>query len=128
MRYLLVVIGCCVVALGTAGAVAPNVLVGLGRYSVTTIGLYVAAAARLGMGFLFLRVAPVSRTPNVLRVFGVIGLLGGLATALMGVDRARVFLDWGVGQGPVFFRVWGGGLAVIGAFIAYVAALGRRDA
>ena len=128
MRYLVIALGLFMVAFGTAGVVAPNVLVALGRYSVTTICLYVVAAGRLGIGFLFLRVAPVSRTPNVLRILGVIALLGGLATALVGVDRARLILDWWVGQGPAFIRVSGGGVAALGGFIALVVALGGRPA
>ena len=128
MRYLVIVLGLFMVAFGTAGVVAPNVLVAFGRYSVTTIGLYAVAAGRLGIGFLFLRVAPASLAPKTLRVLGVIALVAGLATALLGVDRARMILDWWVEQGPAFIRASAGGVAVLGGFIACVVALGGRPA
>lgn len=67
-------------------------------------------------------------SPKVLPTLGIIALLSGLTTALIGVDRARRIFDWGLGQGTVLIRACGAGLAVIGAFIPYLAATGRRAA
>ncbi len=127
MKSLVLLIGLFVIAVGLVGVVAPSSLMTVGRYAVTSVGLYTIAALRIGIGAVLIKVAPDSRAPAMLRVFGIIALIAGLTTALVGTDRARAMLEWELAQGLGFVR-FGAGLAVIfGGFIAFAVA-GRRAA
>lgn len=117
-----------IIAIGIVGVIAPYRLLSLGQYSVTPIGLYVVAALRVGIGLVLFRVASASRAPKTLRVFGVVAVIAGLTTPLLGVGRALAIRDWWLAQGPMAIRLWAGVFLVIGVFIAYAVAAGRRPA
>lgn len=126
MTSLALAIGLFVAAIGMVGIVAPHSLQAIARYSVTPLGLYVAAAVRVAFGVVLIRAAPASRAPKALRVLGFIALVGGLITPFIGVDRARAISDWWSAQGPVLIRLWPALAFVFGVFIAYAVKPGRR--
>jgi FtsH-binding integral membrane protein len=125
---LALAIGLFVAAIGIVGIVAPPSLQAIARYSVTLLGLYVAAAARIAFGVILVRAAPASRAPKVLRLLGLIALVGGLITPFIGVDRARAISDWWSTQGPLVIRLWPALALVFGVFIAYAVKPERRAA
>ena len=97
------------------------------EYVTTPIGLYAVAALRIGIGIVFINVAPTSRTPNLLRVLGAIAVGAGVITALVGVDRARAMLAWETAQGTTLIRLGAVIALVFGGFIVSVVN-GRRAA
>src|SRR5476651_2371172 len=101
---------------GVAGLWLPVELMAIGYHLLTPVGLYGVAALRIGIGVVLVSTASASRTPNTLRILGVIILLAGVATAFVGVDRARAMLDWWTAQGPAFIRLSAGVAIALGAF------------
>ena len=127
-KSLALLAGLFMVAIGVVGIITPASLVTLGQFSVTPIGLYVVAALRVCIGLVLVGVSPVSRTPKTLRVFGIIAVVAGLTTPLVGADRAAAILHWWSAQGPAFLRLWAGLPVAFGGFILYVVLAGRRTA
>ena len=85
-------LGLIVAAIGVLGVAAPTVLLGLGQSLQTANALYVVAAMRVTFGAILLWVAPVSRTPRILRVLGVSIIIAGVLTPFFGVERSRAML------------------------------------
>ncbi len=128
MKVLTLLIGFSVVVLGVGGIVAPGSLVTLGLRSVTPIGLYVVAAFRVLIGLVLLGASSQSRIPRTLRVFGIVALVAGLTTPLLGVERANAIVTWLAASAPVVVRLWGLVAASIGGVIIYAATGRRRSA
>ena len=82
---------------------------------VLALGVLVAVVGAVGL----VVAAPTSRTPTTLRVLGVVIIVGGLVTPLIGVERARAFVAWWATQGSAFLRAWAGVALVFGLFLAY---------
>src|ERR1022692_5166830 len=106
-------LGFIVATIGAVGVVAPDVLLELGESLLTPTVLYIAAAVRVIFGAVLLWVAPVSRTPKTLRVFGVLLVLAGVITPSIGIEHSRATLDWLLSQGPLFMRAWAGVAVVL---------------
>jgi hypothetical protein len=128
MRPLALLVALLIMIIGIVGVVAPDRLITAGRYVITPVGLYAMAALRVGMGLVLMLVAPISRAPRTLRALGAIVLVAGLATPLLGVDRARKIAEWAATQGTALVRGAAGLMLAIGSFIAFAVAAGRRPA
>jgi hypothetical protein len=126
MRVLGLLVAVFIMLVGVAGVFAPDSLMTFGRYAVTPGGLNVTAALRVSIGLVLILVAPTSRAPRTLRVLGVVAIVGGFATLLIGVDRARAILDWQSSQGGMLIRVGAGLALAMGGFIAFAVGAGRR--
>ena len=119
MKLLGLLVALFIALIGLTGIFAPNRLLTISQSSVTPIGIYVAAALRIGIGLVLVRVASSSRAPKVLFAFGVIAVIAGLVTLFLGIERAQALLEWWSAQGPAFIRLWAGLPLVLGGFIAY---------
>jgi drug/metabolite transporter (DMT)-like permease len=122
MKTLAFVIGLLIMLIGVTGIVWPEEHLRIAPYFLTPVGLGVAAAVRMGFGLVFFFAAPASRAPKTLRVLGVVIVIAGIATALLGVERARAFLDWWTAHGLAFLRMGAGVALAAGSFIAYATA------
>jgi hypothetical protein len=120
MRWFGVVIGVVLVLIGAISFAAPGLLLALGRSVITPTGLYAIAALRIVIGLGFVFAAPVSRTPRLIRVLGVIVIIAGLSTPWFGVTRARAVMDWWASAGPLLMRVDAVVGIAIGGFLLYV--------
>ena len=119
MRLLALLVAFLLLAVGTVCAVFPSVMLVAAPHLLTTLGLYVVGALRLGAGVVMLWAAGASRFPRVLRAFGVLFIIAGVATPIFGVDRARGMMEFGAAQGPLMIRVAGLVILALGAFVAY---------
>ena len=128
MKVLAIAIGLIVGAIGVVGVVAPSLLLEYGRSLLTPTALYVVAALRIGIGTVLVRVAPVSRTPTVLRILGTFIIIAGVLTPFFGVEHSRAILDWWSNQGPSFMRLSLGLAIAFGLFIVYAVTSSRRTA
>jgi hypothetical protein len=126
MEILALIIGLLVMLVGLTGVVWPQGLVQIAHYSLSPVGLYVAAILRFAIGVVLFLAAPASRAPKALRIIGVIACLAGIATALLGVDRAQHFLDWWSHNEFPFVRGAAMFAVVVGGFIGYANAPRRR--
>ena len=127
MRALVLVFAFFIIVVGIVGVVAPDRLMTIGRSVITPVGLYVIAAVRVGMGLVLMLVAPTSRAPKTLRACGMLVMVAGFATPLIGVDRTRGILDWEAAQGTALLRSVAVLLMAIGGSIAFAVAGGRRE-
>ena len=128
MKLLAMALGLIVTGIGVLGAVAPSILLEFGRSLQTATALYIVAAVRVMFGAILLWVAPVSRTPKILRVLGAFIIIAGMVTPFFGVERSRAMLDWWSTQGSFFMRAWGIVPIVFGLFIVYAVTSPRRFA
>jgi hypothetical protein len=119
MALIALVLSLFVAALGALGMVSPMKLLGIARHFENPGGLCAAAALRIVLGVALFLAAPSSRAPEVVRVLGIIILVGGLITPLFGVERTRKLLDWWSARGRTFMRVWAGLALVFGLLLAY---------
>ncbi len=122
MTIVAVILSLLVAALGVLGIVAPGRLVAFGRSVQTPAGLYAAGAFRILLGIALFLAAPDSRAPGALRVLGVIIVVGGFATPLVGLERSRKIFDWWTRRGSLLFRFWGGVACGFGVWLAYTVA------
>src|SRR5262245_54315238 len=104
MKFLAVLIGLFVMIVGVVGIAAPSALLSAAEYATTPIGLYVAAAVRIGIGIVLIKVAPTSRRPKLIRALGGIAVAAGVFTAFVGVDRARAMVAWETSYGTTLIR------------------------
>ena len=128
MRWLAVVIGLVITAIGILGMAAPTILLDAARFSITPLGLYVVAAIRIAFGLVLVRVAPVSRAPRILRILGTFIIVAGIITPFLGIERARAIFDWWSAQGAAFLRSWAALPVIFGLFIIYAVAPRRQAA
>ena len=128
MKTLAFVIGLIIIAVGAFGILAPSGLVWLARHSVTPVELYIIAAFRVAFGLLLISVASASWAPKTLRVFAFIPLVAGIATPLVGVERAPLIIEWWSQRGSGLVRLSAVLLLALGGFVAYACAPSRRAA
>lgn len=119
MRVLAFLVVAFFLILGVMGLLVPQRLLAAAQFATTPTGVYVAAGVRFAVGIILLAVASRSRWPKVLRVLGILGVLGGVATLLLGGERARTIVDWLSAQDPILVRAFGIVALAIGSFIAY---------
>ena len=116
-----------VAALGALGLLSPMRLLDIVRHFQSPVGLYAVAALRVVLGLALFLAAPASRAPKVLRILGIIILVAGLSTPLIGVERVHRLMDWWSTQGAVFMRIWATFALAFGVFLAYaVVPKGKR--
>ncbi len=128
MSRLAIFFGLVIAIIGLVGVVAPTALLEIAPYALTPAGIYLAAAFRIVVGVVLILAAAPSRMPGTMRVLGVFIVIAGLATPLVGVDRARDMVDWWSASGPIFMRAWAAIAVVLGLFIVYAVSPPRRSA
>lgn len=128
MKLLAMAIGLIIAAIGLVGVVLPSLLLEFGRSLLTPTALYIVAALRIGIGVVLVRVAPVSRTPMILHVLGILVIIAGVLTPFFGVERSRVILEWWSSQEPSFTRACAGVAVAFGLFVVYAVTSPRRTA
>jgi uncharacterized membrane protein len=105
MKIIALGIAVLLILFGLTGVLWPEGLLGLAKYSFTARGIYVLAIVRMLLGVLLLIAAKATRTPKTVRVLGIFIFVAGLATALMGPERAQLLGNWMLERGPDFLRI-----------------------
>jgi len=106
MRYLVWLIALFVGVAGVTGLLVPDRVMSARLIAATQSGLLAIAVLRSAIGIVLIMVAPRSRAPKTLQVFGALLLLAGMVTPLFGVARSKAVLDWEAAQGPMLVRGW----------------------
>jgi len=122
MAFVALTFGIAIAVLGALGIVVPASLLSISRPFLTPAGLYAAAGLRLVLGTALFLAAPPSRAPKTLRTLGVVIIIAGIVTPLLGVEHARAIVDWWAAHGSVFMRVWAAVALAFGVFLAYAIA------
>jgi hypothetical protein len=124
VRSIALFVGFLIFALGFIGIVAPGVLLAFGQCLLTPVGLYMAGALRVLIGVVLLGASCASRLPRTLRVCGMLAVAAGIATPILGVERAHAIMTWWMAQGSVVGRLWAMLAVVFGGVIIH--AVGSR--
>ena len=120
MRLLGLVIGALAILVSAISFAVPDLKLSLERSAMTPTGLYAIAVLRIGIGLVFVLVAPASRAPRTLRVLGLVVIIAGLTTPWFGVTRARATLNWVASAGPLLMRLDAVVGMAFGGFLVYV--------
>ena len=122
MAAIVLVMGLFIAALGGLGMAAPERLLGVLQRARNPSGLYAIAGLRLILGVALLWVASASKAPDVMRVFGVIALIAGIATPLVGLERFGKLVDWWQGLGNTVIRIWAVAPIALGLYLVWAVA------
>ena len=128
MKTLAFAVALCIMAIGAVGIFVPSELTWIAERSESPVAFYVIAAIRMAFGLLLLTASPASRAPRTLWFLGVFIVLAGILTALtglVGMERARLMIDWWLRQGSAVVRLTAAVVLALGGFIAYACAPGR---
>jgi hypothetical protein len=101
MALVALTLGLVIAVLGAVAIVDPTVLLAISRPFLTPIGLYAAAVLRLILGTALFVSAPTSRAPTTIRTLGVVIIVAGLITPLIGIERARAMVAWWSDRGTI---------------------------
>jgi hypothetical protein len=126
-RLMGLVLSVLMVLLGLTALAMPDRVLPFARFTTTPNGVYVAAGIRFAIAIILLFAALASRFPKVLRVVAILALLGGIATLAFGVSGGRAFQNVLSNNGTIVLRVIGAFLTLVGSFIGYAVASGRRN-
>jgi hypothetical protein len=128
MRWFGLAMGALLILVGAITVTVPGLRLAVERSIMTPAGLYAIAAVRITIGLAFVLAAPASRTPRMIRVFGLIVIIAGLSTPWFGVTRAQALMNWLENTGPLLMRVDAIVAMAIGVFLVYVFRLPPRAA
>jgi hypothetical protein len=119
MTYLAVVLCLFVAGMGALGVLAPARLMSLLRRYETPAGIRIAAAIRIVLGATLFVVAPVSRLPEFIRIFGIVAVAAGVLTPLVGLPRIHKLVEWWAARPPGVFRLWAACALALGLFLTW---------
>jgi hypothetical protein len=119
MKAVAFALSVAVAVLGAIGVVTPDSLLAVGRLLITPSGLYVAGALRIVLGATLFVAAPETRFPRTLRIIGILLVVAGLTTPLVGVERVRAIVEWEASGGSVPRRLPALFALCFGLFLAY---------
>ena len=108
-----------VIALGIVGLVSPSRLLAFDAYFQKPPGLYAAAVIRLVVGVALFAAAPESRAPGTLQILGIVIIMAGFITIVLGFKRFRHIAGWWSTQGPATVRTGAGVAVAFGLLLAY---------
>jgi uncharacterized protein YjeT (DUF2065 family) len=118
MQMLATILSALFAGVGATAVFWPDTFIEVGRSLSTPTGLLVAAAVRVVFGAALLMAAPISRAPALLRLFGAVILIAGLATPLFGVELSRSLLTAASANGGTWLRIFGTiAIALGGSFV-----------
>ena len=120
-------IGFVVVALGVLGLAAPGALPGWGARLLTPGTLYVIAVVRVVIGVVLIEAARGARMPRTRRVGGVVAIVAGLTTPLLGVAGAHAVLEAWLAARPLVVRAFAVVQLAAGFLVVHAAGDARRS-
>lgn len=120
MSVIVIVVGLLVTAVGLLGLASPERLLRFVDAVQTPAGLWGAAALRVALGVALWIAAPDSRAPALAQALGVFALLAGIATPIVGLERAGRLLAWWRSQGTGFLRGWCVFAVAFGLLLVYL--------
>lgn len=105
-----------ILALGLLALTYPAGFAGLVSALQVPPALYLAAALRFLVGVSFLSAARGSRAAIPLAFLGMVMVVGGIVTPIIGQGMARPILDAWIHGGDGIVRAWGVAAGVLGSF------------
>jgi len=119
IRWFVIAWGVLVMCFGAWVMLQPLSLMQVADLFLTSRGLWMAVAVRVGFGILLWVSAAASRTPRTLRVLGALFVIGGLALPVVGLERVQGIAEWGTGLDDNVLRVVALLAIGLGAFVVW---------
>lgn len=69
------------------------------------------------IGVLFLISAPISRSPLLIVILGVLALIKGFYLLLGPQDKVKKILDWWLGAKNNIYKIWGVAVLILGVLV-----------
>ena len=121
MMLVVVLLGIVSAAFGVFAMVNPAFLRRSLDFWIEPRRLRLAMILRLAIGAVLVLSADQSRMPGLLRVIGVLAILGGFAIPILGFERIRSFAGWWAARDDSFLRAWAAVAVAFGAVLIYAA-------
>jgi hypothetical protein len=125
-RRFIMAFGWLIIGIGLWALIQPHGLVDFADLFLTSAGLWVAVALRIGVGTLLWVAAPESRFPRTLRILGALFVVSGVALPIVGLARMQAIAEWGAALDPLWLRAVALLTTGIGAFLI-VAVMPRKS-
>jgi hypothetical protein len=126
VSFVTLALGLAIAVFGMLGIAWPESLTGILRQFQSPNGLCFGAGFRVALGASLLLSATSSRTPEILRVLGVVFLVAGLVMPFLGLDYFRSAIESFLSLGRWAAAAWGVVALGLGLFIVYAVAPGSR--
>jgi len=105
--------------MGAWGVFAPgSIFAFISGWSSKT-GFWLAVLLRLCFGLALWFAAPDTRSPELLRALGALGIVLALILPLIGYPRFRRVIDWWTGHSPFVMRLWSLLATAIGGLVLW---------
>jgi hypothetical protein len=119
MNFIVALIGWVIVAIGLLGIAQPHLMPTAVLGWRPDLLLYITVSTRIVLGLLLFFAAPSCRLPRFTRVIGVIAVLSGIVSALIGASRLESIVQWTSAQPTEVIRLMYTLDIILGAFLAY---------
>ena len=119
LPLIVAAIGMLIGVAGLVGVTNPSALLGFMNGFISQARLYVIAVIRLALGVVFLFAAPECKLTILVQITGVLALLSGITTAMIGEARARQMVEWFAAQPSNVLRLFSVAVIVFGAALVY---------
>lgn len=116
MDIVVKIIGIVIVALATAYLLKPDIMRYLMEFFKEGKRIYFAGLIRLVLAVVFLLAARECDITSVIIIFGLLFLISGLLTFIIGLERVKSIIDWYQEQSLLVLRL----LALVTFFIGVV--------
>ena len=127
MNFIVALIGWVIVAIGLLGFASPHLMPTAVLGWPPDLLLYVTVGTRIVLGVLLFFAAPSCRLPRFTRVIGVIAVLSGIVSALIGASRLELIVQWIATKPSGIIRLLYALDIVLGAFLAYSGSKKRKE-
>lgn len=119
MNLIVALIGWIIVAIGLLGVAQPHLIPTAVLDWPPEVLLYIAVGTRIVIGLLLFFAASSCRLPRFTRVIGVIALISGGVSALIGASRLVSIVQWMSAKPSGIIRLFYVLDIVLGAVLAY---------
>jgi hypothetical protein len=127
VNVIVALIGWIIVAIGLLGIARPHLMLTAVLGWPPDVLLYVTVGTRIVLGLLLFFAAPSCRLPRFTRVIGVIAVLSGIVSALIGASRLESIVQWTSAQPTEVIRLMYTLDIILGAFLAYSGSQKRKE-
>ena len=118
MELFAYVMSVAIAVIGMGGVLFPERLVAMAQQFQSPGGFYAAVAVRLLYGASLYVTAPVTDSPQFIRVLGGIVFAAGVVLLVLGQARLSAWIDWWISRGTGTTRTWAAAAAVFGVIVA----------
>ena len=127
MNLIVALIGWIIVAIGLFGIARPHLIPEAVLGWPPDLLLYITVGTRIVLGLLLFFAAPSCRLPRFTRVIGVIAVLSGIVSALIGANRLESIVQWMSTKPSGVIRLMYTLDIILGAFLAYSGSQKRKE-